>query len=227
MDGLGILAQVKAASDPESLDMTRKIIESIWTQIQDLGAVEALTFISFGSVCLFYGWRIFKILVCICFALAGLAGGVYLNQYIEGNVIWLAAIFAVLCAFFAIPLMRYGVGFLGAVAGGVLTAGIWLAFGLPPDYFWAGGLVGLVAGGMLSFIVFKGSVMLFTSLGGSMLMVTGVLAVCHLYIFTGPDKIHNMLLQEKWFLPVILVSPMVIGMYFQNKFMKTEQEWSV
>ena len=228
MDGLGILAQaVTAADDPNTADVTRRIIESIWGQIQNLGVVESLTFISFGSVCLFYGWRIFKILVCICFALAGLSAGVWLNQYIEGNVIWLAAIFAAICAFFAVPLMRYGVGFLGAVAGGVLTAGVWLAFGLPADYFWAGGLVGLVAGGMLSFIVFKGSVMLFTSLGGSTLMITGILAVCHLYIFTGPDKIHNMLLSERWFLPVILVAPMIIGMYFQHRFMKSEQEWSV
>ncbi len=50
MDGLGILAQAKAVSNPESLDMTRKIIESIWTQIQNLGVVEALTFISFGQI---------------------------------------------------------------------------------------------------------------------------------------------------------------------------------
>jgi hypothetical protein len=225
MDSLGMLAQVVTAeADPQTLDMTASIIESIWVQIQNLGVVEALTFISFGSVCLFYGWRIFKILVCICFALAGLSSGVWLNTYIEGNVIWLSAIFAVICALFAVPLMRYGVGFLGAVAGGVLTGGVWLAFGLPADYFWAGGLVGLVAGGMLSFIVFKGSVMLFTSLGGSLLMATGVLAVCHLYIFTGPDKIHNMLTTERWFLPVILVTPMIIGMFFQNKLMKSEQE---
>jgi hypothetical protein len=228
MDGLGILAQaVVETGDPKSLDVARGIIESIWVQIQNLGVVEALTFISFGSVCLFYGWRILKILVCICFALAGLAAGVWLNTYIEGNVIWLAGIFAVMCAFFAVPLMRYGVGFLGAVAGGVLTAGVWLAFGLPADYLWAGGLVGLVAGGMLSFIVFKGSVMLFTSLGDSTLMITGILAVCHLYIFTGPDVIHTALLTERWFLPVLLVTPMIIGMYFQNKFMKNEQEWSV
>jgi hypothetical protein len=228
MVGLGILAQAAdSANAPESLNVMRKIIETVWTQIQDLGVVEALTFISFGIVCLFYGWRIFKILVCICFALAGLSAGVWLNHYIEGNVIWLAAIFAAICAFFAVPLMRYGVSFLGAVAGGVLTTGLWLAFGLPANYWWAGALVGVVAGGMLSFIVFKGSVMLFTSLGGSTLMITGILAVCHLYIFPGPDKIHNVMLNEKWFLPVVLVAPMIIGMYFQNKFMKSEQDWSV
>ncbi|MCF7973575.1 MAG: hypothetical protein K9N55_07150 [Phycisphaerae bacterium] len=228
MVSLGVLAQAaNTVSDPESMHVTRRIIETIWTQIQGLGVVEALTFISFGVVCLFYGWRIFKILVCICFALAGLSAGVWLNHYIEGNVIWLAAIFAAICAFFAVPLMRYGVSFLGAVAGGVLTTGLWLAFGLPLNYWWAGALVGVVAGGMLSFIVFKGSVMLFTSLGGSTLMITGILAICHLYIFTGPDKIHNMLLNEKWFLPVILVAPMLIGMYFQNKLMKNEQDWSL
>jgi len=225
MDGLGILAQ--ATTETGSIDVTRNILETIWAQIQALGVVEALTFVSFGTVCMFYGWRIFKILVCICFALLGLAAGVWLNRYIEGDVIWLSAIFAAICAFFAVPLMKHGVCVLGAVAGGILTSGIWLAFGLPADYFWAGGLVGLVAGGMLRFVAFKGAVMLFTSLGGSMLVATGVLAICHLYVFRSPNQIHTVLLNEKWFLPVILVLPMMIGMYFQHKFMKNEQDWSV
>ena len=47
-------------------------MEEMWKYISTLGLVEALTFISFGSVCLFYGWRIFKILVTICFGLLGL-----------------------------------------------------------------------------------------------------------------------------------------------------------
>jgi hypothetical protein len=52
---------------------------------------------------------------------------------------------------------------LGAVSGGILTAGVgwrWTASGIRLG----GGLVGLIAGGMISFIVFKIAVILFTSL---------------------------------------------------------------
>ena len=204
--------------------------EAIWNQIIQLGPVEALTFISFGVVCLFYGWRIFKILVGICFGLVGLFIGVWINDKLIGgnNVIWLATIFTGLCAFFAIPLMRWGVSSLGALAGAILTAGAWLAFGLPADYFWAGGLVGLVAGGMLSFIVFKASVMLFTSLGGSTLVATGLLAIIYKYMEDlDHERLRGLIFNEKWFIPAMVLIPMVIGMIVQNKFIKGEQDWSV
>jgi hypothetical protein len=65
----------------------------MWQHVTKLDVIEALTFISFGIVCLFYGWRIFKILVTICFGLLGLLIGIWANQQlIGGNVVWLAMI---------------------------------------------------------------------------------------------------------------------------------------
>ena len=55
-------------------------LKVVWEHISSLDLVEALTFISFGVVCLFYGWRIFKILVTICFGLVGLGVGVWANN---------------------------------------------------------------------------------------------------------------------------------------------------
>jgi len=196
-------------------------IDVMWRYISSLGLVEALTFISFGSVCLFYGWRVFRILVTICFGLLGLALGVWANeQLIAGNVIWLALIFSVFFAVLSVPFMRWGVTILGAFSGGVLTAGVWLAAGLPEPYVWAGGLVGLIAGGMISFIVFTG-------LGGSTLMVVGVLAVLYQYILDSNDgQFESFVRENQWFLPVLLLAPMLVGMYFQNKLSKTDQDWA-
>ena len=228
MDGLGILAQAAkaAAENPETSTTQIPPLETFWTHIQGLGLVESLTFISFGVVCLFYGWRIFKILVCICFGIAGLYTGGWLNQFIKGNVILLSTIVAALFAFFAVPLMRWAVSLLGAAAGGILTTGLWLAFGLPMDYFWAGGLVGLVAGGMLSFIVFKGAIMLFTCLGGSALMMTGILAIFNKNVIS-PERLHELLLHTAWFLPVMFGVPMIAGLFLQHKFIKKSADWSL
>ena len=74
---------------------------------------------------------------------------------------------------------------LGALSGAILTGGVWLAGGLPEELAWAGGLAGLIAGGMMSFIVFKAAVVLFTSLGGSTLTVVGILAILYRYILAG------------------------------------------
>lgn len=201
-------------------------MRTIWGYISGLKLVEALTFISFGVVCLFYGWRIFKILVTICFGLIGLGVGVWVNnQFVHGNVVWLAVFSVLVFAIFSIPLMRWGVSALGALSGGILTAGIWLAFGLPEDLLWAGGLVGLVAGGMISFIVFKIAVILFTSLGGSTLTAVGILAVLYGYM-VNHQQLETLVFEYNWFLPAMILVPMVVGLVLQYRSTSTDQEWS-
>ncbi|MBN1360052.1 MAG: hypothetical protein JW993_05645 [Sedimentisphaerales bacterium] len=213
-----------ASGEPSQPDLVP--FDVMWKYISSLGLVEALTFISFGTVCLFYGWRIFKILVTICFGLLGLFLGVWANRHlINGDVIWLSLICVVFFAVLSVPFMRWGVTLLGALSGGILTAGIWLAAGLPEQYFWAGGMVGFIAGGMISFIVFKIAVMLFTSLGGSTLMVVGILAILYRYM-VGANRFQAFVLANQWFLPALLLVPMALGVFLQNRFSKSSQDWS-
>ena len=202
-------------------------LAAMWEHISTLDVVEALTFISFGVVCLFYGWRIFKILVTICFSLLGLLIGIWANErLIDGNVIWLAMICILFFALLSIPLMRWGVTLLGSVSGGILTAGATLALGLhEQSLLMAGALTGLVAGGMISFIVFKIAVILFTSLGGSALVVVGFLAVLHRH--ADPVKLESLASNCRWFLPAMVMVPMTIGIVLQYRFIKTAQDWSV
>lgn len=223
MDCLVILAQTATRSGAEGVTIP---VQRMWEQVISLNLVEALTFISFGAVCLLYGWRVFRILVTICFALLGLLAGVWANKLIGGNVMWLSIICMVILAVLSIPLMRWGVSVLGAAAGGVLTGGGWLAFGLPQQYIWAGALVGVVAGGMISFIIFKAAVILFTSLGGSGLMVVGVLAVLYQHMGAA-EKLEEIVFNVKWFMPAALLVPMAVGVILQHKFVKGAKDWTV
>jgi hypothetical protein len=226
MSYVTILAQAAETTAPGAAEEGIVPINLIWEQITSLGLVEALTFIAFGTVCLFYGWRVFKILVTICFGLIGLFVAVLANKYIAGEVIWLALASVVLFAVLSIPLMRYGVTLLGAAAGGILTGGAWFAAGLPESYIWAGALVGIIAGAMISFIIFKIAVMLFTSLGGSSLTVIGILAI--IYRYMGADeKLKQVVFEQKWFLPVMLLVPMAVGIFLQNKFIKSAKNWDI
>jgi len=226
MDCVTILAQAVETSGSQA-EKGIVPIDLIWEHITSLGLLEALTFISFGTVCLFYGWRVFKVLVTISFALLGLLIGVWINRLlVEGNVIWLAIITTGLFAFLSISLMRWGVSVLGAAAGAILTGGIWLASGLPQQYIWAGGAIGFIAGFLISFIIFKAAVMLFTSLGGSALMVVGILAV--LYQYMGADqKLEDLVFNQNWFLPVVLLAPVIAGIILQNKFIKGARDWDI
>lgn len=227
MDCFIILAQAAKAAGSKTADEGIIPINLIWEHITTLGLLEALTFISFGTVCLFYGWRVFKVLVTISFALLGLLIGVLLNKLlVEGNVIWLAIITTGLFAFLSVSLMRWGVSVLGAAAGGIITGGAWLASGLPDQYIWAGGLVGFIAGFLISFIIFKAAVMLFTSMGGSALMVVGILAVLYQYMGAG-KKLEDLVFHQHWFLPAVLLVPMAVGIVLQNKFIKGARNWDI
>ena len=226
MDCVFILAQTNGAGS-EAAEGGFVPINFIWEQVIGLSLVEALTFSCFGVVCLFYGWRIFKILVTLCFGLVGLVGGLLLNEkLIGGNGTWLGLIGMAMMAVLSLPLMRWGVCALGAMAGGILTGGLWYAFELPGQYIWAGALAGAIAGGMISFIVFKLAVVLFTSFGGGALVVTAVLAILHRYMVP-PERVQDLVFNYHWFLPVALLVPTVAGIIIQNKFVKGSKDWHI
>jgi hypothetical protein len=238
MDCLTILAQavnhaarspvVVPATAPEAAEQGLVPIQAFWEQITSLGLLEALTFISFGSICLFYGWRVFKILVVINFGLLGLVLGMTIIERINGlnNQLAGGLVGMGLLAVLSVPLMRWAVCILGSVAGGILAAGIWYAFNLPEPYIWAGALTGIVAGGMISFIIFKFAVMLFTSLWGSGLIVVGSLALLYLYPKTSM-QVEELVFNHSWFLPTVLIAPTVVGVILQNQFVKKSKDWNI
>lgn len=228
MDCLLILAQ--AAETTEEAATTEQIVpvDVFWEQIIGLSFFEALAFISFGAVCLMYGWRLFKTLVVICFAFIGMALGALAatkisgdNHQILGGVVGLFLFGAL-----SLPLMRWAVSILGAVAGGVLTSGMWYAFELPEKYIWAGGLIGVVAGGLIAFIALRWAVMLFSCLGGSSLLVVGVLALFYLWPET-KEQVQQMVFEQNWFLPVALLVPTAVGFILQHKFIKRSPQWNI
>lgn len=223
-----ILAQTAAGASQEAAQQTVVQMEWFWQQITGLDLIEALTFVSFGSVCLFYGWRVFKILVVINFGLIGLVIGMAITRQVSGfnNQLAGGLIGMGVLAVLAIPLMRWGVSILGALAGALIAASIWYACNLPEQYIWAGALTGLVAGGMISFIIFKLSVMLFTSLWGSILVTSGLMALLYLYERTAL-QVKNLVFDKKWFLPVVVIVPTIIGVLLQYKFFKDSKDWEM
>jgi len=225
MDYVTILAQTTRDTSAEEAVVP---MDMFWEQITSLGLLEALTFISFGVVCLFYGWRIFKVLVVINFALLGLKMGmaitgkiVGLNNQFVGGIICM-----IILAVLSVPLMKWSVCVLGAAAGGILTSGIWYACGLTERYILAGGLIGVIAGGMISFIVFRAAVILFSSLWGSGLIVVGSLALLYLYPRTSV-KVEDLVFSLKWFLPTLITVPTAIGFVLQQKFLKKSKDWDL
>jgi hypothetical protein len=228
MDCVTILAQAVETASSGGTEEAVVPLASFWNYITTLNRVEAVTFISFGVVCLMYGWRVFKILVVISFALLGLFMGISVTNKIVGLNNQLAGALVGMCLFgiLSVPMMRWAVSILGAVAGGILSSSIWYASGLTERYIWAGALIGMVAGGMISFIVFKIAVILFSSLSGASLIVVGSLALLYIHPSTSA-RVEEIIFAKKWFLPTLLLAPTLIGLVLQNKFVKDSKDWDM
>ncbi len=226
MDCFTILAQ--AAENASSAGGGIVPIDTFWKHITSLGQLEAFMFVSFGVVWLFYGWRVFKVLVVISFALLGLVLGMTITSRVQGiNNQFVGGVVGMLAlAILSVPLMRWAVGLLGAFAGAIFTAGIWYAVGLDERYILAGALIGMVGGGMISFIVFRIAVILFTSMGGGALVLTGGLALLYRY-GSMQMQMEHLVLHERWVLPVALMALLLVGLIAQHKFVKGSKEWEI
>lgn len=217
---IGVLAETTASSSASGFVP----VDFIWTQICNLTWLQAIIAISFGAVYLVYGCKIFKMLVVIAFAMLGLLLGIALGQRFGGEWhIWVGLALAIIFSVVSVPLMRWAVSLLGAFAGAVLTSALWYALNLPENnLIFAGALVGFVAGGMLSFIIFDAAVVLFTSMAGGSLVIMGLLSLLKLYPRTS-DMVESWVFDYKWFLPAMLSITIVLGFLRQKKLFSSEK----
>jgi hypothetical protein len=126
-----------------------------------------------------------------------------------------AVVGAVLIAATTWPTMKYAVALMGGTFGALVGAALWRSFNLDPQFAWAGGLIGLVTFGLLSFIVFKGSVMMYTSLQGAVMLVFGVLGLAFKYQSIAPMITQHMQLKP-FLLPLAIFIPAVLGLIYQQ-----------
>jgi hypothetical protein len=228
MDTFFVLAETTKSAHQQIVSM-----DMFWEQVTKLGWLQAIIAVSFGAVYLIYGWRIFKVLAVVCFGMVGLFLGMEFGPKMGSGPtasMWGGIAGLIILAVLCIPLMHWAVSALGAAAGGIITSCLWYALGLPPQYILAGAIIGIVAGGMISFIVFKISVMLFTSMSGAMLIITGLLALARLYEQTQtekPDFVYSLVYEYNWFMPAILIFTTFVGMVIQNKLVKGASDWKL
>ncbi len=237
MDFLLFLAQTSKTPghfDASQVDYGTKYVlqalDQIWQQATALSWLQAVLAISFGVIPLMYGWRIYKVLTVIGFALLGLHIGLWVGARVEHALIG-SVIGTILAIALALPLMRWAVCILGALSGAVIAAGVWYACMLPQEFVWAGALVGLVAGGLLSFAIFKFSVMFFTSFGGASLIIVGAFALIYRFETFVQDpptmQLNTLYYNYHWFLPAVLAVVTLFGIILQYRFLKTSKDWNI
>ncbi len=179
-----------------------------------MGPAEAAVFVIFGVVFLLFGINIYKFLVMLNAGLVGAGIGAFFGDK-AGNAQVGAVTGGFIAAALSWPLMKHAVALLGAAVGLFLGASIWRVAGLEPDLVWAGAITGAIAFGMLSFILFRGCVMMYTSLQGAMMLVMGVISLVYKYPDLAP-KVSSTMSAKAYILPVAVLLPALCGLIFQQ-----------
>ena len=198
------------ASVPKTWPQQRDLLT--WCQQMTPGVAALL--ILMGIIYLLFGYQIFKGLVLLNAAVVGAYLGSNLSNDSDTATVC-ALIVAVAAAAIAWPTMKYAVAIMGGCFGALLGASLWRTLNLDPQLVWAGAFVGLIGFGLISFILFRGSVMMYTSLQGSFMLVFGILGLIYQYGEFAADVTKHLKVQPYW-LPAAIFIPAVIGLIFQQ-----------
>ena len=212
----------RATSSPTTVPWIQSVpIPTHWPGQTDLlqwsakmGPGMATLLIMLGVIYLLFGLYLFKGLVIANAAVAGALLGAAIGHH-SGSDVPCAVLGAFVAAAVAVPLMKWAVAVHGGLLGALLGGAIWRMAGLDPQFAWSGALTGLVGFGMFCFVVFRGSIMTYMSLQGSLMLVFGLLGLLYKYNDLGP-KITNSLQARNFILPMAIFIPAVIGLLYQH-----------
>ncbi|MGB7157709.1 MAG: hypothetical protein WBD40_06560 [Tepidisphaeraceae bacterium] len=187
------------------------------TWCNNMGPGLATILVIGGIVYLVFGVYLYKALITINLAVVGAYLGALIGFKTGGSAAMIpwALIGAFCFAALTWPLMKYAVAVMGGLYGFLLGAAIWRTGGLEARYAWAGGGMGLIGFGMLSFILFRGSIMMYTSLQGSVMLVFGLLGLIFKYQSLSP-KLLASLTSQPIVLPLSIFIPTVLGLIYQQ-----------
>jgi hypothetical protein len=166
-----------------------------------------------------YKWHKW-VVVALAFML-GLLVGHILSQQIGKSLI-VAMSLGILFATIATPMLRWTVAVFGGLTGAFLGANAWtLAQASPADAKCAGAAMGFIALALLSFVIFRIVVVLFTSIGGAAMMVLGGITLL-MQVPGWETAIRESLVSNQRLIPLLVTTAAVAGFVIQESRVRGE-----
>jgi hypothetical protein len=216
------LAQATAAATtrPVAAELVR--VPDHWpAQVDILNGCETMStgaatlLVIAGIVYLLYGFQFFKWLVMLNATALGAIVGLKLGHAHDAGLPC-AIIGGFVAAAITWQSMKYSVAIMGGLFGAVLGASIWHAFGFDATYAWSGAGMGLILFGLLAFIIFRESLMMYMSLQGSVMLVFGILGLIYKLNDVG-RVITEKTSVAPFLLPMAIFIPAIVGIIFQQQ----------
>ena len=183
-----------------------------WCHGMDPGSAALLLIL--GAVFLLFGFTIYRALIALTAAILGAYLGFGLTEKMQNMALIGLSVGAVIFGAMAWVWTNWVAAVIGAVIGGLLGSAIWQMAGLNPAFAWSGALTGAVFLGLLCFLLFRISVILYTSLQGAVMLAFGGLGMAYRYDAAGQFVDARM---KAWpmLLPATVMALMLCGIGYQ------------
>ncbi|MFG0250734.1 MAG: DUF4203 domain-containing protein [Phycisphaeraceae bacterium JB051] len=212
-----IFARGDTLAHPEDLTAALRSMSIVW------GAI----FLTAGLVTMLNGYKYHRTVVIVTASAIGAFAGYAMGKHLENQAAYIVAgCLSILLAVGCWPLMKYAVALVGGLAGAFIGANAWASTAaviqdtqrsqVMMENYWIGAMIGLIVCGMLSFIVFKFSVVMFTSFGGSTIAVFGAIALL-LQVPLWQETVQSSLTAHPIVIPLLIAVPSVIGLILQQQ----------
>lgn len=179
-----------------------------------LHLVWAGIFITAGLFTVLNGYRWHRTIVIVCTFLTGMGIGHAASKSMDVNLL-VSACIGCLAAVVAWPMMKYAIAACGGLAGAFVGANLWTALNQPPDTYYAGALIGLVAFGLLSFIFYKWVIVAMTCIAGAFVLVMGAITVL-IHVESWDTALRQDFTSNPALIPLLVLVAAVIGFVVQQ-----------
>ncbi len=206
---------------PQTQQAIAALREDPWGSLRGVHPVEAAILIIIGVAFLVYGFRIYKVLVILAYAIVGLFVGAMVASAFHFNPVVGMIGGAIVLGLLAWPLYLVGWGLIGgAVMAGV---GAMLAGMVTTNAVYQGmaAAVAGVLGIVLTILLMRTLVIIVTSIVGAAALIWGVLRLT-LVVHGLGDPVIEMLQEKQWLQLVVVAVPAVVGMILQTSDTRTQ-----
>jgi hypothetical protein len=204
--------------EPGSLQATvpplEEVLRDLWQHVAATPVLEAVLILIIGLVFLLYGFKLYKWLVSVAYAIIGaiLGGLVAANFGFEALIGIIAG--ALVLGILAWPLHRLAWGLLGAALFFVVAAVLMRSHTASAVYVYAVAGVAAVAGFALTLLVMRPLIILVTAVLGAAMIVQAALRLAMIQP-TVSDPVVTMLQAKPYMLAILVGVPALLGIIIQ------------
>jgi hypothetical protein len=209
--GIGLLQADELLEEADLLSRPQELLD----RLTEMPAVFGVIVMLVGIVCILQGYRWHRWIVVVLALMLGLAVGDLVSDRVGRSSV-VAIAMGLLFAAVASPMLRFTVAIFAGLAGAFLGANLWsILQGTEAGEPWPGAAMGFILLALSSFLIFRISIILFTSLGGAAMFVIGGIASL-LHIDAVQAVVREHLAQHQLIVPLLVGVTAVLGFVLQE-----------